>query len=262
LRKEPVIVKTTRLSTRVPKGSKSKSSPNGKRPVGNEILLDLPADERNLVFSNLEPVSLKLHDVLHEPGGPIEFGYFPNGGIVSILSVLSNGKSLEVGLVGREGFVGLPLVVGFRSSPTRAICQASGTAWRIVASALVQVLVQCPKLVKALDRYSLTLGMQASQVAACNGLHEVDERLARWLLMCHDRLGGDSVPLTQEFLSQMLGIRRASVTVAAGILQKAGLIRSAQGTVTILNRKGLEDLACECYGIINHQMERWRKDVR
>jgi CRP-like cAMP-binding protein len=254
--------KRTGLSTRVPKGSEQKHSGNGKRAVGNEILRDLPADERNLVSSKLESVTLKLHDVLHEPGAPIKFGYFPDSGIVSILSVLSNGKSLEVGLIGREGFVGLPLTVGFRSSPTRAICQAPGTALRIAASTLAQVLPQCPKFKNALDRYSLTLGMQASQVAACNGLHEVDARLARWLMMCHDRLGLDSFPLTQEFLSQMLGIRRASVTVAAGILQKAGLIRSAQGEVTILNRKGLEDLACECYGIINHQMKRWRQDVR
>jgi CRP-like cAMP-binding protein len=247
---------------RIPEGSESKSSDNGKRAVGNKILRDLPAGERNLVSSKLEPVALKLHDVLHEPGAPIKFGYFLESGIVSILSVLTNGKSLEVGLIGREGFVGLPLTVGFRSSPTRAICQAPATALRIAASALAQVLPQCPKLEKALDRYSLTLGMQASQVAACNGLHEVDARLARWLLMCHDRLGLDSVPLTQEFLSQMLGIRRASVTVAAGMLQKSGLIRSARGEVTILNRKGLEDLACECYGIINNQMERWRQDVQ
>jgi CRP-like cAMP-binding protein len=254
--------KTTRLSARVPKGSETKASLDGKGAVGNEILRDLPADERNLVSSKLEQVTLNLHDALHEPGAPIKFGYFPESGIISILSVLSNGKSLEVGLIGREGFVGLPLAVGFRTSPTRAICQAPGTASRIAASTLAQVLAQCPKLEKALDRYSLTLAMQASQVAACNGLHEVDARLARWLLMCHDRLGLDSVPLTQEFLSQMLGIRRASVTVAAGVLQKAGLIRSARGEVTILNRKGLEHLACECYGIINEQMERWRQDVR
>lgn len=254
--------RTTRLSTRVLKVSESKSSPNGKRAVENEILRDLPADERNLVSSKLEPVTMKIHDVLHEPGATIKFGYFPESGIVSILSVLSDGKSTEVGLIGREGFVGLPLAVGFHSSPTRAICQASGTGLRIAASALVQVLPKCPKLEKALDRYSLSLGMQASQVAACNGLHEVNARLARWLLMCHDRLGLDSVPMTQEFLSQMLGIRRASVTVAAGVLQKAGLIRSVRGQVTVLSRKGLEDLACECYGIINHQMERWRQDIR
>jgi CRP-like cAMP-binding protein len=254
--------KTIGLRTRVPKGSEPKSSPDGKRAVGNEILRDLPADERNIVSSKLEPVTMKLHDVLHEPGAPIKFGYFPDSGIVSILSVLSDGKSVEVGLIGREGFVGLPLAVGFHSSPTRAICQAPGTGMKITAPALAQVLPQCPNLRKALDRYSLTIGMQASQVAACNGLHEVDARLARWLLMCHDRLGLDSVPLTQEFLSQMLGIRRASVTVAAGILQKAGLIRTERGEVTILNRKGLEDLACECYGIINQQMERWRQDVR
>jgi CRP-like cAMP-binding protein len=200
------------FSARLPKRSEPKSSPDGKRAEGNKILRDLLADERNLVSSTLEPVALMVHDVLHEPGAPIEFGYFPQSGIVSILSVLSDGKSLEVGLIGWEGFVGLPLTVGFRSSPTRAICQAPGSALRISASALAEVLPQCPKLEKAFDRYSLTLGMQASQVAACNGLYEVDARLAHWLLMCHDRLGLDSVPLTQEFLSQMLGIRRASVT--------------------------------------------------
>jgi CRP-like cAMP-binding protein len=256
-----MVKKTTRLSARALKGSEAKRSRDGKNAIRNEILRDLPAEERKLVSSKLELVTLKLRDVLHEAGAPIKFGYFPESGIVSILSVLSDGKSVEVGLVGKEGFVGLPLAVGFRSSPTRAICQASGTGMRISAAALAQVLPRCPKLEKALDRYSLTLGMQASQVAACNGLHEVDARLARWLLMCHDRLDLDSVPITQEFLSQMLGIRRASVTVASGILQKARLIRSSRGEVTILSRKGLEKLACECYGIINLQMESWRKDV-
>jgi CRP-like cAMP-binding protein len=234
---------------------------DGKDLGGNALLHDLPADERKLIYSKLEPVTLKIHDVLHEAGTPIRFGYFPTSGIISILSVLKDGKSVEVGLVGREGFVGLPLAVGFRSSPTRAICQASGAGFRISASALTQLLPLCRRLEKGIDRYSLTLGMQASQVAACNGLHEVEARLARWLLMCHDRLDKDSVPITQEFLSQMLGIRRASVTVAAGGLQKAGLIGSTRGEVTILNRKGLEGLACECYGIINRQIESWRKDV-
>jgi CRP-like cAMP-binding protein len=258
-----MVKKSARLSTRVPKRSVSgQTSRDGKNATGNELLRDLPTDELNLVSSKLEPIALKLHDVLHEPGVPFKFGYFPDSGIISILSVLSNGKSLEVGLIGREGFVGLPLAVGFRSSPTRAICQASGRALRIAASALSQVLPQCPKLAKAIDRFSLSLGMQASQVAACNGLHKVDARLARWLLMCHDRLDRDSVPLTQEFLSQMLGIRRASVTVAAGAFQKAGLIHSARGEVTILNRKRLETLACECYGIINHQLESWRQDIQ
>src|SRR5437879_5484483 len=153
--------KGTGLPTLIPKGSEPKSSGDGKRAVGNEILRGLPADERNLLSSKLESVTLKLHDVLHEPGAPIDFGYFPESGIVSILSVLSDGKSLEVGLIGREGFVGLPLTVGFRSSPTRAICQAPGTALRIAPSTLAQVLPQCPKFKNALDRYSLTLGMQA-----------------------------------------------------------------------------------------------------
>lgn len=256
--RKPTRTSATRAST---KASEPKKIHNGNDPSRNELLRGLPADERKLLFSRLEPVSLKIHDVLHEAGATLKFGYFPTSGIVSILSVLKDGKSVEVGLVGREGFVGLPLAVGFRSSPTRAICQASGGGFRIGASDLAQVLPRCPKLEKGLDRYALSLGMQASQVAACNGLHDVDGRLARWMLMCHDRLDMDSVPITQEFLSQMLGIRRASVTVASGILQKAGLIASRRGEVSILDRKGLENRSCECYGIINRQIEAWRKDV-
>jgi CRP-like cAMP-binding protein len=256
--RKPSRTSTTRASTKAPEPKKIH---NGKDPSRNELLRGLPADERKLVFSKLDLVTLKIHDVLHEAGATLKFGYFPTSGIISILSVLKDGKSVEVGLVGREGFVGLPLAVGFRSSPTRAICQASGAGFRIGASDLARVLPLCPKLEKGLDRYALALGMQASQVAACNGLHEVDSRLARWLLMCHDRLDMDSVPITQEFLSQMLGIRRASVTVASGTLQQAGLIGSTRGEVTILDRKGLENLSCECYGIINRQVEAWRKDV-
>jgi CRP-like cAMP-binding protein len=256
--RKPTRTSTTRASKKAPEPKKIHNGIDSSR---NELLRDLPADERKLVFSKLELVSLKIHDVLHEAGATLRFGYFPTSGIVSILSVLKDGKSVEVGLVGREGFVGLPLAVGFRSSPTRAICQASGDGFRIKASDLVHILPLCPTLEKGIDRYALSLGMQASQVAACNGLHDVDSRLARWMLMCHDRLERDSVPITQEFLSQMLGIRRASVTVASGILQKAGLIASKRGEVSILDRKGLENRSCECYGIINHQIEAWRKDV-
>jgi CRP-like cAMP-binding protein len=256
--RKPTRPSTTRASTKAPEPKKVR---NGNDPSRNEILRGLPAEERKLVFSRLEPVTLKIHDVLHEAGATLKFGYFPTSGIVSILSVLKDGKSVEVGLVGKEGFVGLPLAVGFRSSPTRAICQASGEGFRIGALDLAHVLPLCPRLEKGLDRYALSLGMQASQVAACNGLHDVDARLARWMLMCHDRLNMDSVPITQEFLSQMLGIRRASVTVASGILQKAGLIASKRGEVSILDRKGLENRSCECYGIINRQIEAWRKDV-
>jgi CRP-like cAMP-binding protein len=148
-----------------------------------------------------------------------------NSGLASVLNVMEDGKSVEVGLTGKEGFVGLPLVVGFASSPSRVIIQIEGSAYRISASALVELLRKCPTLEKRLLRYSQVLAAQASHVAACNRLHEVDERLARWLLMSQDRIGSDEVSLTQEFLAHMLGTRRSSVTVAASILQTAGLWR-------------------------------------
>ncbi len=170
---------------------------------------------------------------------------------------LSGGKTVEVGLTGKEGFVGLPLVVGLNTSATRAIAQIAATGFQVSATKMVEVLHTCPELETGLNRYSQALAMQATQVAACNRVHEVEERLARWLLMCQDRVGGNYVQLTQEFLSHMLGTRRASVTVAAGILQKAGLITYERGTVQIMNRKNLQDAACECYQTITKQARNW-----
>ena len=148
---------------------------------------------------------------MHEPGEPIKFGYFLNTGMTSILTVLTEGKSVEVGLTGKDGFVGLPLIVGFSSGPTQAVVQIAGNAFRIGARGIAQAVRQCPILANRLQRYVQVLAMQGTQVAACNRLHEVDERLARWLLMCQDRIGSNFVPLTQEFLAHMLGTRRASV---------------------------------------------------
>jgi CRP-like cAMP-binding protein len=174
---------------------------------------------------------------------------------------MTDGKSVEVGLAGKEGFIGLPLVVGLSTSPTQVIMQVGGSAYRMLAADFKEVLSHAPALEKTLNRYAQSLGMQAIHVAACNRLHEVDERLARWLLMSQDRLGGNVVPLTQEFLAHMLGTRRASVTVGAGILQKAGLITYTRGSVKIDDRSGLEDAACECYASIKQQSEKWEKEV-
>jgi len=182
--------------------------------------------------------------------------------MISILSMFADGKSVEVGLVGKEGFIGLPLVAGFRTSPTRSIAQIDGTAFRVDGQALVAILPECPKLERSLQQFSQISAMQITQIAACNRLHEVHERLARWLLMCADRVDSNSLPLTQEFLAQMLGTRRSSVTVAAGILQKAGMISSGRGDVKILNRKKLEQTACECYGIMEQQLKEWQSDSR
>jgi CRP-like cAMP-binding protein len=231
------------------------------QPVKNEILLSLSARERDLIFPQLTYMDLRTHSVLHEPGEPIKFGYFLNNGLASVLTVLTEGKSVEVGLTGKEGFVGLPLIVGFSTSPNRTVIQIEATGFRINAKNLVQVMRQSPGLENRLQRYVQILGMQGTQVAACNRLHEVDERLARWLLMCQDRIDSNFVPLTQEFLAHMLGTRRASVTVAAGILQKAGLITYQRGHVNIVDRVQLETASCECYEMMQQQSRKWRGDA-
>ena len=247
---------------------KNPSRPAGNSPpvghnghaIHNEILLSLSAKECAAVFANLDFVELPTGTIGNELGETIKDCYFVNSGLFSILSVLSDGKSVEVGLTGKEGFVGLPLVVGLKTSAARSIVQIAGTAFRIKADKMKDVLRQCPLLEKALNRYAQTLAVQSTQVAACNRLHEVEERLSRWLLMCQDRIGGEDIPLTQDFLAHMLGTRRASVTVAAGILQKAGLITYNRGKVHIVNRENLKDAACECYESITEQVRNWKNE--
>src|SRR5258707_7586981 len=232
-------------------------------PVRNELLLGLPAQECDSIFSQLTFVELRTHDVLQESEEPIKYAYFVDSGMVSILSVMQDGKSVEVGLTGKEGCTGLQLAAGFKTSDTRALVQITGTAFRISAPTLLKVLRQCPTLARRMQQYGLLLAMQGSQVAACNRLHEVDERLARWLLMSQDRIGVDAgiVSLTHEFLAHMLGTRRSSVTVAAGLLAKAGLITYNRRHVKIDNRSRLEDAACECYDLIVKHTDRWKKET-
>ncbi len=245
----------------------TKSSPTPHNADGdgnhihNEILLGLPAAETALLLSKLEFMRLKTGHVLHEPGDTLKSAYFPNSGLVSILSVFPDGKSVEVGLVGKEGFIGLPLVAGFRTAPTRAIVQIEGSVFRVDGETLAGILRQSPTLERRLQQFSQVMALQGTQIAACNRLHEVNERLARWLLMSADRIGSNSVPLTQELIAQMLGTRRSSVTVAAGMLQKAGLIGHSRGDVKIINRRKLEAAACECYGIMQRQVEEWRSEA-
>jgi len=231
-------------------------------PVRNELLLGLPSQECDSILSELTFVQLRTHDVLQETEEPIKYAYFIDSGMVSILSVMRDGKSVEVGLTGKEGCTALQLAAGFKTSDTRALVQIEGTAFRASSETLVKVLGRCPTLARKMQQYALFLAMQGSQVAACNRLHEVDERLARWLLMSQDRIGNDGgvVPLTHEFLAHMLGTRRSSVTVAAGLLAKSGLITYNRGHVKIVNRARLEDAACECYDLIVKHTERWRKE--
>ncbi|MFY9789894.1 MAG: Crp/Fnr family transcriptional regulator [Candidatus Sulfotelmatobacter sp.] len=233
---------------------------NGNGAVGNIILRTLPRSESALVFSSLEFVRLRLHQVLHETGEVIKSGYFLNDGMSSVLTVQPDGESVEVGLIGKEGFVGLPVIFGFKTSALRIITQGDGTAYRIDVGILRSLLPECPALEHQLQRYSMILGIQSTQLAACNRLHDVEERLARWLLMSHERIGGKTLPLTQEFLSQMLGTRRSTVSVAASLLQKAGMISYTRGNVTILNKTKLESAACDCYDIIRQQRNRWQSE--
>jgi CRP-like cAMP-binding protein len=239
--------------------ARAKTIERNGETIRNSLLLDLSPSEWNVVRTRMEMVQLPVQTVLNEAGQPIKFAYFVNGGCASILNVMSDGKSVEVGLVGREGFVGSPLLAGFRTSPTRAIMQVGGSAFRINPQDLGSLLSDFSRLGDALECYTQELTIQAIQTAACNRLHEVEQRLARWLLMTQDRVG-NSFELTQEFIAHMLGTRRATVTITAGILQKAGLITYKRGRVQVKNRAGLEIGSCECYSAIQRHIAAWRRD--
>lgn len=251
------MAKTIGVSPRV---VKSPTDGDGNS-LANSILLGLSPEACRQILPRLEFVRLMLHQVLHEAGETIKSGYFVNAGLMSILAVQPDGKTVEVGLIGREGFVGLPLLVGYTNSPNRVMTQGDGSAYRCDAETLKKFIREFPELGTRLHRFAYQLAMQSTQIAACNRLHDVVSRLARWILMSQDRVRADRLPLTQEFLGQMLGTRRSSVTVAAGILQKAGLIAYARGSVTILNRRALEEAACDCYEIVRQQLKSWEAET-
>ncbi len=216
----------------------------------NLILAALPREERSQLQPYLEFVPLKSGDVLWEPNQRIESVYFPTSGMVSFVAVMRNGETTEVGMTGREGFVGIAIALGAHNAPLRAIVPSNGSAFRIESELFRQILPQTPRLGQTLRRYAHAQAMQVALGAACNCLHQVPERLARWLAMSCDRIGSDRLPLTQEFLAQMLGCRRSSVTSAVGRLRKAGAVRPGHGGLRILDRKQLEKRACECYGVM------------
>ena len=189
-------------------------------------------------------------DVLYEPGDPIQHVYFPNNCVVSLLTLVEGERALEVGLVGREGMVGVSLALGSGVSPVRALVQGAGTAMRMKAARFRQELRKSLPLQSAVHRYANALMVQVSQTAACNRFHMADARLARWLLMMRDRGRSSHIHLTHEFLSAMLGVRREGVTVAAGKLQAAGLIQYSRGNIRILDHQGLVSASCACYDIV------------
>lgn len=220
------------------------------RPLENAILLAIPDEEYKALRSHLEFVPLELQQVVQDPGEEIEFGFFLNSGLASLLVVTKDARSVEVGVVGKEGFVGAPLATGIRRSLHRVMIQVAAGAFRIKSEVLENILSSAPGLQHNLNRFVLMQGLQTAQLAACNRLHEIEQRLARWLLMSHDRVGSQTFPITHDLLAQMLGSGRPSVTVAAGALQRAGIIEYTRGMVKILNRQALEGAACECYEVI------------
>ena len=222
------------------------------REVQNAVLLSIPFDEFALLRPHLEWAELPRRLILQDTGLRIEYAYFLNGGMVSLVVLTRDGRSVEVAIVGKEGMIGTPLAVGLRQGPYRAITQIAGQGLRIKSDALEETLRSAPGLRLILNRYVLIQGLQIAQIAACNRLHEIEQRLARWLLMCQDRVNSDLLPITHEFLAQMLGTGRPSVSLSAGMLQRAGLIENLRGTVKILNRGELENSACECYRAILH----------
>ena len=222
------------------------------KAVNNVILLSLPDEEYNLLRPHLEPAELPQYQILHEPAERIDFAYFLNQGMTSLVALSADGRSVEVGIVGREGVVGMSIAVGLLRGTFRAIMQMSGCGVRIRSEIFQQVLLCASTLQSEVSRFALMHGMQVAQLAACNRLHDIEQRLARWLLMCQDRVDSPLLPLTHEFLAQMLGTGRPSVTLAAGALESAGVIENLRGTVKVLNRKGLEQAACECYGVIQN----------
>jgi CRP-like cAMP-binding protein len=231
------------------------------KQIGNLILLALSKQDCAQIFPSLEFVRLKLHQVLHEAGDVLKSVYFLNSGLGSVLTVQPDGKSVEVGLIGKEGFVGVPVVFGFKTTPLRVVVQADATGYRVDVPTLRKILPECPALERRLQRFAMTLGMQSTQLAACNRLHDVEERLARWLLMSHERIGNETMPLTQEFLGQMLGTRRSSVSMAASILQKGGMITYTRGNVTILDKDKLVASACDCYQVIQDNKTKWQAET-
>ena len=218
--------------------------------VRNLILSEIPDQEYNLIRPHLDPITTKEYQSIHEPGDKLEYAYFPNRGMVCVVAETSDGKTLEVGLATHAGFAGESLAVGQDWCPYRLITQPAIEGLRIKAEALLKDLPETPDLRLRLARYVKFQSLRTSQIAVCNRFHEIEQRLARWLLMSQDRVGSPILPFTHEFLSSMLGTGRASVTVAAGVLQKSGLIRYQHGAVKVLNRKGLEESVCECYEAI------------
>lgn len=226
-----------------------RTSPQGK-PVANAILLAIPDDEFAALRPHLQFVDLPHHRTLYEPNRKLQFAYFLNSGMISLVVVTRKGESVEVGVVGNEGFIPVQTVADLTRTPHRAVMQIGGEGFKVSIEALQNVLELSPQMKTIMHRYAAVHGLQVAQTAGCNRLHDLEQRLSRWLLLTQDRVGSGLLRITHDFLATMLGTDRPSVSLAAGALQRKRIIEYTHGAVKILNRKKLETSACECYGVI------------
>ncbi len=225
-------------------------------PVRNGLLAALPPEDLARLRPSLQAVELPFDQTLYPADGTVEAVLFPESGMVSLLATLEDGEQVEVGIAGREGLIGLPLVFGDDRSLVEARVQQEGTALRMDAAALRDAMEESAAFRTLLLRYTLAFQAQVTMTAACNARHAINERLARWLLIAHDRAGADEFPMTHEFISMMLGVRRPGVSLAAGVLQKAGLISYVRGRMAVTDRPGLEAASCECYHTARREFAR------
>jgi len=219
-------------------------------PVANSLLAALPRKEYQGLLTSLEPVTLTFGEILYEPGKPISNVYFPSDSLVSLLTLVKGHMALEIGMVGREGMLGIPIALGITDSPVRALVQGSGTALRMTSTRFRSEYATSEAMRKHVNRYVHARIVQITQTAACNRFHPIEARLARWLLMTRDRVGTNHFHHTQELLGNMLGVLRVAVTNAAGALQRRKLISYSRGEINILDSRGLEAAACDCYRIV------------
>jgi CRP-like cAMP-binding protein len=224
-------------------------------PTQNQLLAALPKVDRQRWLPQLESMSLHLGQVLYESGDTMSHVYFPTTAIVSLLYVMESGASAEIAVVGSDGLVGISLFMGGESTPNRAVVQSAGQGYRLASQAIKEEFKRAPVL-HLLLRYTQALITQMSQTAVCNRHHTLDQQLCRWLLLSLDRLRGNELVMTQELIANMLGVRRQGVTEAAHKLQDAGLIRYARGSISVLDRKGLEKRTCECYAVVKNEYAR------
>jgi CRP-like cAMP-binding protein len=238
------------------KGGSDKAVSPVSSPHQNHLLNALPAADYERIASHLELVSMGLGDVLYESGGQLRHVCFPTTSIISLLYVMEDGASAEIAIVGNEGILGISLFMGSESTPSRALVQSAGHGYRLKADLIKNEFGRFGPMMHLLLRYTQALITQMAQIAVCNRHHSVDQQLCRWLLLSLDRLASNELTMTQELIANMLGVRREGVTEAAGKLQDAGLIRYRRGTIIVLDRKGLEARACECYQVVRTEFDR------